>query len=202
MTNEQHWSLRTDREWWGRDLCRGCDRDSCPGSSETLSPIPARSSGSSRSQLSDPPAEAPSLQTKRTQRNQKKQRATGSEFLSCFLSVDSKCPVNALILYIHKAINISYSLCCDKRSHPWVGWGHMVSQEGQSVGEFSDTQSLEPLNAISLKALLPSHPATGFCPRAYKDEKSYSNMPEKHRYYMYLLTIGMSANGFLFDIKL
>lgn len=51
----------------------------------------------------------------------------------------------------------------------------MVSQEGQSVGEFSDPQSLEPLNAISLKALLPSHPAAGFCPRAYKDEKSYSN---------------------------
>ncbi len=117
----------------------------------------------------------------RERRGTKKQRATGSEFLSCFLSVDSKCPVNAYILYIHKAINISYSLCCDKRSHPWVGWGHMVSQEGQSVGEFSDTQSLEPLNAISLKALLPSHPATGFCPRAYKDEKSYSNMPEKHR---------------------
>ncbi len=177
MTNEQHWSLRTDREWWGRDLCRGCDRDSCPGSSETLSPIPARSSGSSRSQLSDPPAEAPSLQTKRTQRNQKNKELQVLNLSHVFFVSWQQMPSKR----IHKAINISYSLCCDKRSHPWVGWGHMVSQEGQSVGEFSDTQSLEPLNAISLKALLPSHPATGFCPRAYKDEKSYSNMPEKHR---------------------
>ncbi len=78
-------------------------------------------------------------------------------------------------------MNISYICVMINGSHPWVGWGHMVSQEGQSVGEFSDTQSLEPLNAISLKALLPSHPAAGFCPRAYKDEKSHSNMPEKHR---------------------
>lgn len=52
------------REWLGRDSCRGCGRDSCLGSSQTLSPIPAQSSGSSRSQLSDPPDEAPSLQTK------------------------------------------------------------------------------------------------------------------------------------------
>lgn len=51
------------REWLGRDLCRGCGRDSCLGSSQTLSPIPAQSSGSSRSQPSDPPDEAPSLQT-------------------------------------------------------------------------------------------------------------------------------------------
>lgn len=46
--------------------------------------------------------------------------------------------------------------------YSWVGRGHVAGQEGQSVGELSDSQGFQAPHALSLKALLAScHAAAG-----------------------------------------
>lgn len=46
--------------------------------------------------------------------------------------------------------------------YSWVGWGHVAGQEGQSVGELSDSQGFQAPHTLSIKALLAScHAAAG-----------------------------------------
>lgn len=59
----------------------------------------------------------------------------------------------------------SYSFCSKVNvclPYSWVGRGHVAGQEGQSVGELSDSQGFQAPHTLSLKALLAScHAAAG-----------------------------------------